>query len=95
MCARVRRNLFRPLAVNSTGNAHVVGWMLKQENIDDLRIGSDGLVSDLHDVTDQLRLAGLRKAGGDMTLDIGHRLALCRWHCLRRIQVNVVRAPRS
>jgi hypothetical protein len=28
-------------------------------------------VSDLDDVTDQLRLAGLRKAGCDMTLDIG------------------------
>src|SRR5882757_7749518 len=46
--------------------------MFKQENVDDLRIGSDGFVSDLDDVTDQLRLAGLRKASGDMTLDIGH-----------------------
>ena len=36
--------------------------------------GSDPieLVSNLHDITDQLRLAGLRKAGGDMTLNIGH-----------------------
>src|SRR5258705_4960441 len=34
--------------------------------------GSDPIepVSDLNDVTDQLCLAGLRKAGGDMTLDI-------------------------
>src|SRR5258706_8083731 len=46
--------------------------MLEQENIDDLRIGPDGLVSDFNDVTDQLRLAGLRKAGGDMTLNVGH-----------------------
>ena len=44
--------------MNSAGNAHVVGRMLKQKNIDDLRIGSDGVVSDLNDVTDQLRLAG-------------------------------------
>src|SRR6202023_967042 len=56
------RSLF---AVNSTGNAHVVGRMLKQENIDDLRIGSDGFVSDLNDVADQLSLASLREAGGD------------------------------
>src|SRR5882757_5075105 len=60
------------LAVNSSGNAHVVGRMLKQKNIDDLRIGPDGFLSDFNDVTDQLRLAGLRKAAGDMTLNIGH-----------------------
>src|SRR6267142_2854300 len=93
------------LAVNSTRNAHVVGRMLKQKNIDDLRIGPDRLVSDLDDVTDQLRLAGLGKAGGDMTLDIGHgylrslilieRSALYRWRCLRRTQADVARAPRS
>src|SRR5882757_1545109 len=65
------RSLF---AVNSSGNAHVVGRMLKQENIDDLRIGSDGLVGDLDDVTDQLRLARLREAGCDVALDIGHDL---------------------
>src|ERR1700704_2094937 len=46
--------------------------MLEQENIDDLRIRSDGLVSDLDDVTDQLRFAGLRKAGRDVTLNIRH-----------------------
>src|SRR6478672_2917959 len=90
------RSLF---TVNSSGNAHVVGRMLKQENIDDLRIGPDGLVSDFNDVTDQLRLAGLRKAGGDMTLNIGHsylrslisneRSALCRWRCLQRTQADV------
>ena len=58
------------LTVNSSGNAHVVGRMLKQENIDDLRIRSDELVGDLDDVTDQLRLARLREAGCDVTLDI-------------------------
>src|SRR5450631_3191568 len=98
-------NLLRPLAMNPSGNAHVVGRMLKQENIDDLRIGPDGLVSDFDDVTDQLRLAGLRKTAGDMTLDIGHsylpflisneRSNLCRWHCLRRTQASVARARRS
>src|SRR6266436_5006045 len=101
-CAELLRSI---LAVNSTGNAHVVGRMLKQKNIDDLRIGPDGLVSDFNDVTDQLRLAGLREAGGDMTLNIGHgylrfpisneRSALCRWRFLRRTQANVARAPRS
>src|SRR5258708_12287672 len=67
------RDLLRSLfAVNSAGDAHVVGRMLKQKNIDDLRIGPDGFLSDFNDVTDQLRLAGLRKAAGDMTLNIGH-----------------------
>src|SRR5882757_7514510 len=93
------------LAVNSTRNAHVVGRMLKQKNIDDLRIGPDRLVSDLDDVADQLRLAGLGKAAGDMTLDIGHgylrfvisngRSTLCRWRCPRRTLANVARALRS
>src|SRR4029077_1769199 len=66
------RNLLRLLAVNSSGNAHVLGRMLKKKNIDDLRIGPDRLVSNFNDVADQLRLAGLRKTGGDMTLDVGH-----------------------
>src|SRR5712671_6306729 len=93
------------LAVNSARNAHIVGRMLKQKNIDDLRIGPDGLVSYLNDVADQLRFASLREASGDMTLNIGHsylrflisneRSALCHWRCLRRIQADVARAPRS
>jgi len=58
--------------VNASGNAHVVCRMLKQENIDDLRIGPDGFVSDFNDVADQLRLAGFREAAGDMTFDVGH-----------------------
>src|SRR6267154_6020517 len=86
------------LAVNSTRNAHVVGRMLKQKNVDDLRIGPYRLMSDLDDVADQLRLAVFGKAGGDMTLDLGHgylrfvisngRSALCRWRCLRRTRSN-------
>src|SRR3984885_5852424 len=68
----LHERLRRLFAVNSTGNAHVIGRMLKQKHIDDLRIGPDGLVSDFNDVPDQLRLAGFRKAGRDMTLNIGH-----------------------
>src|SRR5712672_3600537 len=96
------RSLF---AVNPTGISHVVGRMLEQKNIDDLRIRPDGLVSNFNDVTDQLCLAGHRKPGGDMTLNIGHsylrslisngRSALRRWRYLRRTQANVARAPQS
>src|ERR1700730_15782647 len=100
------RDLSRCLfAVNSSRNAHVVCRMLKEKNIDDLRIGPDGLESDFNDITDQLDLAGFRKAGGDMTLNIGHsylrfplsteRSVLCRCRYLRRTQANVARAPRS
>src|SRR5260370_9872561 len=46
--------------------------MLQEESIEDVRMRSDGGVCDLDDVTDQLRLAGLREAGCDVTLDIGH-----------------------
>src|SRR5258708_25080248 len=74
---RFLRDLLRFLAVNSSGNAHVVRWMLKQEDIDDLRIGSNGFVSDLDDVTDQLRFASLRKAGCDVTLNIRHSYLQC------------------
>src|SRR4029077_21181790 len=77
LCAgEAARNRFLPaklfLAVNPSGNAHVVGGMLKKENIDDLRIGADRFVGNLDDVTDQLRLPGLGETRCDMTLNVGH-----------------------
>src|SRR6266404_3690298 len=103
--SRLLHDLLRSLfAVNPTGNAHVVGRMLEQKNIDNLRIRPDGLVSNFNDVTDQLCLAGHRKPGGDMTLNVGHsylrfpisneRSALCRWRCLRPTRASVAGATR-
>jgi hypothetical protein len=46
--------------------------MLNQNDIDDLRIRADRLISHFHDIPDQLRLAELGQTGSDMAFDERH-----------------------
>jgi hypothetical protein len=56
--------LLRGLTVDAPRNTHVCFGMLDQNHVDDLGIRTDRLMGYLDNVPDQLRLAGLGKAGG-------------------------------
>jgi len=46
--------------------------MIDQNHVDDLRIRTDRLMSDLHDIPNQLRFLGLEKTGCDVAFDERH-----------------------
>lgn len=60
------------LSMYASGNAESLGLVFNQDRIDDLRIGSNRLVSHIHDIADELLPTSVAQASCDMDLNEWH-----------------------
>jgi hypothetical protein len=63
---------FEFLAIDTARYADIFAWMLVQDHVDDLRVGTDRVVRNLNDVAHQLLAARGRQSSRNMAFDKRH-----------------------